>query len=41
MDKSDEKRKETNLRVQCCNEVKSMVEKEVIWDGDYIELPKL
>ena len=37
MDKNDEKRKETNLRVQCCNEVKSMVEKEEL----PIELPKL
>ena len=35
MDENNEKQKEITLRKQCFSEVKSMVEKEVIQDGDY------
>ena len=38
MDENDENQKETTLREQCFN--KPMVEKEIIQDGDYIDLPK-
>ena len=39
--KKNEKQKETTLREQCFNEVKSMVEKKIIQNGDYIDLRKL
>ena len=41
MDENNEKQKQTTLREQCFDEVKSMVEKEIIQDGDYIDLRKL
>ena len=34
-------KKKTTLREQYFNEVKSMVEKEIIQDGDYIDLRRL
>ena len=40
MDENNEKQNETTLREQCFDEVKSMVEKDIIQDGDYIDLCK-
>ena len=40
-DENNEKQKETTLREDCFDEVKSIVEREIIQDGDYIDLRKL
>ena len=41
IDRNNEKQKETTLQKQYFNEVKSMIEKEIIQDGDYIDTRKL
>ena len=41
MDENNEKQKKATLPEQCFNEVKSVIEKEAIQDGDFIDLCKL
>ena len=41
MDENNKKQKETTLQEQCFDKVKSMIEREIIQDGGYIDLRKL